>query len=415
MEPGVAVARRLPPVVSSVQTYYGNQGDGRRAERMATRNRQAFDVVALGALNVDLVVEGGGAEENGFSSAEDSERIGSHRFIRELIARRGETAIPFLGGSAFNTMLIFGQLRLGLRLGIIGVSGAVGDGLHRGHVDTLATVGVEDLTLASFSEAGLCRSETGPNGRELLTSPGANREIARHLGIGRTNPELLDAIAGLRILHVTSLIEDSEQTESSQIAESVADFMSEVRRRNPDVLITVDPGELWVRRVRSSAVARIFRQADVVLLNHQEYQQLVGDDPEVRSSVRLLTSLCPRAGIVILKGLTEVIVQHSSGVTLAAIPRLRGVATVDPTGAGDALAAGVLAALASGRSLVEGCFLGRDLAAIRVSALGDVGHSDLRSKVGELWPGVIEAAPLEGLCGTAAMIESIVGCGSAPG
>ena len=56
------------------------------------------------------------------------------------------------------------------------------------------------------------------------------------------------------------------------------------------------------------------------------------------------------------------------------------------TGAGDAVAAGILAAVAEGRPITEGCNLGLRFAALRISDFGDRGHVDLLSRLGYVWP-----------------------------
>ena len=59
---------------------------------------------------------------------------------------------------------------------------------------------------------------------------------------------------------------------------------------------------------------------------------------------------------------------------------------VDPTGAGDAVAAGVLAAMATDRTVYAGTALGLRMAELQVSARGDEGQALFGTRLGDHWP-----------------------------
>jgi len=333
-----------------------------------------FDVLGLGALNVDLIAAGPDADGG---PDEDNETTATVEDIRAWLAAHGATPAAFLGGSAFNAMVMVAQLGIGLRLGMLGIAArpAPSDGLDTSHAERLVDLGIADVTRRSRRRPGLCLALSGVH-RRLFTAPEANLEVTDYL---RYDPRARAAAAGARVLHLTSLLEDPHVAGSNEVAKGVAEFVETAKGDNRRLLLSFDPGRTWVDGLALLPdLRRIYALADVLFVNPQEHAAL--------GRGQSLDGLCSSHTVVVVKPTHEIVVQRADGFRVARVPRHEVAAAVDSTGAGDAVAAGVLAALGDGRNLVDGCRLGLRIAAQRVSDLGDRGHADLRRSLGALWP-----------------------------
>jgi sugar/nucleoside kinase (ribokinase family) len=342
---------------------------------LADRGEPAYglDVIGLGALNVDVVVTSAAHE---LPPVEDRETPTTIQAIEARLHDPDLSTESFLGGSAFNTMVMLAQLETGLRLGMVGISAPPAFGVQESHADRLQSLRIVDLTGSSPRQPGICLALPNPGGRHLYTAPEANVEIADHLA---RREELRKLVASARILHVTPFLVAPEDPVSDAVSRAVARFVETAKEDRPDLVLSFDPGHIWVDNLdRLPAVHRIFGLADVVYVNAQEHAALGG---------RSLRRLCAATALVIVKSLRQVVVQHTSGLVVGRVPRRHDLIAVDPTGAGDAVAAGVLAAVGGQRSLVDGCRLGLRIAALRVSAYGDLGHRNLRRDLDSLWDG----------------------------
>jgi sugar/nucleoside kinase (ribokinase family) len=340
---------------------------------------ESLDVIGLGALNVDLIATGSDLDDE----VEDGETVTT---LREILDRlRAENLVPatFLGGSAFNAMVMLAQLRLDLQLGMAGISAAAPDHCAESHSDRLEALHIRDFTRRSQHGPGVCLAFSTWSGRSLHTAPEANLEIAEHL---RSNDRLRTAAKAARVLHLTSLLEDPSLPGSTDVVEVVASFVETAKTDNPDLLLSFDPGTTWVDGLeRLPDLRRIYALADVLYINPQELAVLNRASGDRSGRMSSLLGLCPPSAFVVVKPMDEIVVQHADGFEVTRVLRCDETIAVDPTGAGDAVAAGVLAALGQGRTVAEGCALGLRVAARRVSEFGDRGHANLRDALGDLW------------------------------
>lgn len=347
-----------------------------------------YDVVALGALNVDLV-----EISNSSIEVEDTEVTTTAEEILQRIDAHGRIVLPFAGGSAFNALLMLAQLqRPRLQLALLGISSDKQQpyGLLRSHVDRLSELCVTILTGASARPPGLCSAVPTVQGRKLRPAPEANLDVVGYLD----GDVPLRAVQNARILHLSSLLEDPLAPESDAVLQEVSEFVNRAKASNPSLFLSFDPGHPWVTGTDRAPLRAIYRQADLLFLNVQEFEALTNADIDSPASLRSVRHLCPGGTAVVLKGVDEVILLHAAGHTISRVPQTVWADRVDMTGAGDAVAAGVLAALAEGRSINEGCALGLRIAALRISDFGDRGHEDLLSRLGYVWsPANLELAP----------------------
>lgn len=336
-----------------------------------------LDIIGLGALNIDLIATKSDVDDD---DVEDGE---TPTTLPEILDRlRAENLAPaaFLGGSAFNAMVMLAQLQIDLRLGMAGISAEPPDEMAESHADRLRSLRIVDLTQSSEQRPGLCMALSTWYGRRLHTAPEANLEIADRLG---RDQELRDATARARVLHLTSLLEDPDIPGSTRVAKAVATFVETAKEDNPGLLLSFDPGKTWVDGLeRLPDLRRIYALADVLYVDPQELAVL---SESQGGRPRSLRGLCGSYALVVVKPMHEVVIQHADGFLLARVPRSDDAVAVDPTGAGDAVAAGVLAALGQGRSVIDGCELGLRIAALRVSEVGDRGHDDLARVLGDVW------------------------------
>ncbi len=336
--------------------------------------------MALGALNVDLIQAG----ESGSVQEEvrDSETLATPAEIWDQIRARNLSYEAFLGGSAFLTITLMAQLqRPGVRLGMIGVSADAPTGPTETHRARLARLHIDDLTARSSGVPGLCGAWPSPSGRILRTTPLANLEIVSHL----KKAEIVAAAAGADILHATSLLEDPYAAGPTPVADSVAEFIRRVRAASPGILISFDPGDTWVVLKDTAAIRYLLREANLLFLNDEECEKLTGAHGDAASELRSLHELCPNGTMIVRKYVDRVLVQRSTEEDSVCVPKPAATTVIDPTGAGDALAAGVLTALAEGRGIAQGCDLGMRIAQHRIADYGDRGLTDLLAQLGSVW------------------------------
>jgi len=346
-----------------------------------------LDVVGLGALNVDLIAAAAFDAPGRFADLEDNETLVATGEIGARIVAGGLTTRTYLGGSAYNAMAMLAGLGTALRLGMIGISTAARDHRGRRHAGCLRQLGIVDVTHRSSGRPGQCLALTEGNRRRLYTSPEANLGIARYL---TADDRPRAAAAGARVLHLTSLLEDPGIPGSDAVARAVAAFVAEVKADHPDLLLSFDPGRTWVDGLADLPVLRrLYRLADLLYVSPQEYSVLSGRPFTGVVQEASLVGLCSPGATLIVKPSDQIVIRAATGHERARVPRTDGAAAVDPTGAGDAVAAGVLAAHAAGGTIVDGCRLGLWIAEHRVSAPGDGGHVAL-SRAPLLFPWLAE-------------------------
>ena len=235
------------------------------------------------------------------------------------------------GGSACNTAAWLGWLGAGVDL-----VGRVGTGDADRHASALRASGViahlsEDPTLPTGTIVIVVDGET----RTMLTDRGANATLAP--------TAVTDALlANARVLHLTGY--------SLFDAFSLDDLQTLVARAHAaDVLVTFDPGstgfiaDFGVERFRSA-----LHGVDVLLPNLDEGRLLSGVHDRDAVAAALL-GYCP--AVVITGGSSSVLVARRGEPTVELAVEAR--TAVDPTGAGDAFTAGLVAAMLNGADLAS--------------------------------------------------------------
>jgi sugar/nucleoside kinase (ribokinase family) len=332
-----------------------------------------FDVVGVGALNLDSIAPVSAAARTLLRGSVDwgaECRVGAATVDAALRTVHAAAVRVAVGGSAYNTVAALAHTGAGLRLGYVGVAGRLpvpGTPIPA----RLRDLGVDTALLreASGELSGVCLSLVEDGERTLLVHPGANDRMAAHLE--SEFDVVVEYLSAARTVHVTSFLDPRTPV-------VLAEILAAVRDRSPDTLLSFDPGHVWAA-AGGAPVAALTRMADQVLLNERELRALGTTDDDTWAADRILRVGRPGRAVH---------VKRPAGVTTFTRPgpllrarfhpqeALPVERVVDATGAGDAYAAGVLAALAVGAAPGAGVRLGMALARHQLLHMADAGHRD---------------------------------------
>ncbi|MCC7543793.1 carbohydrate kinase family protein [bacterium] len=231
-----------------------------------------------------------------------------------------------VGGGAMNAAVTFA--RTGSRVACLAKVGA--DGAAQQIIHALDAEGIINrLYVDKTHQTGITIVLKGPNGEDsMLTHRGAGYEY--------TKAFVEQAKVDCAWVYVTSL---------AGSIDILADIVKQSALQGSR--IAVSPGNLEISK--RTRLLRILKQADVVILNQDEAEllfQVVG--------VKRCMKVARRAGlhtIVITEGARGSWVLDGSYLYHA--PLYKKSAVVDRTGAGDAYGAGLIAAIARGKSMQE--------------------------------------------------------------
>jgi len=133
-------------------------------------------------------------------------------------------------------------------------------------------------------------------------------------------------------------------------------------------LVITDTMNLWIDTALID-LKRVIAKTDIFLLNDNEAEKLTGlSDPE--GAGRELCQQGPKSVVVKLGSRGALLVEEERTVPVAAY-KIDSV--VDPTGAGDSFAGGLVGALAAGDSLIDALIVGSAIASFSVEGFGPAG------------------------------------------
>lgn len=328
---------------------------------------QAFDVVGIGALNLDYIVSSGTGgvppataawigevvRRLGITSEPGTETAVSAEVIRGVLVEADAVAspTPMLGGSAFNAVRATALADAGLRLGFVGVAGDMPLAHHLSIDSRFEQLRVDRSFVRHVpGYAGICFSYPERGDRTLLTHAGANARMARFIEVERD--AIAGYLAGARLVHVTSFLDEVT-------APALVGLLREVRRLSSRTRVSFDPGHVWSAN-RTPAIDELAAMSDYLLLNDREFRELAGLEVGAGDSARAAALL----------GRSEhehvaVVVKRPEGVLVYRREPFEGAVEgvacdfydqtplapeeiADATGAGDVFAAGLLTVLAGG-------------------------------------------------------------------
>ncbi len=286
-----------------------------------------FDVIGFGALNVDKlyrVNKIAGPEEEGFIKG-----------FKEAC-----------GGSAANT--IVGLARLGCKVGFIGKVAN----------DKEGRMLIEDFRREGVNTRGIVRTKDGRSGtvmgfvdekgeRALYVDPGVNDTISF---------EEIDRkyACQAKFIHLTSFVGEKSFETQKRLVETLP----------MDVMVSVDPGELYARK-GMNAIRPILERSFVFMPNLRELALLTGVEDHVNGAEKLL-EVGVKIVAVKLGGKGCYVTDGKQSHHVEAFK----VQIVDTTGAGDAFCAGFLYGLLKNKSLKECATLGNFVASRCIMRMG---------------------------------------------
>lgn len=386
-------------LVKDQPVEFGGEGrlDGERMDKAAVDGQSPersdvfdLDVVGIGALNLDYIANVSALTPRPASQpwaariadlfvADDvpfewgTERsVNEQTIYRALEEANAVSLDAALGGSAFNAIFSLAQMKLGLRLGYVGTAGRVPlPGMSS--VQQLDAVGVDHRYVKRDGSrlCGICFSIQEDGDRTLLTHAGANAHMADYLD--EAFDELVDYLAGSRIVHVTSFLDDATAYQLHAV-------LAAVKVASPSTLLSFDPGHVW-SSAPTPQIEAIASLSDFLLLNYREFTELCGHvagEPDEAVADRVLRRFNAEMTVVV-KRVDGVFSFRLDGerVVREFFPQqpLPSEEIEDSTGAGDVFAAGLLAVVASDQLRVElGSLLGMELARHKLRYVGTRGH-----------------------------------------
>ena len=136
------------------------------------------------------------------------------------------------------------------------------------------------------------------------------------------------------------------------------ELQMEVLEQIPGTSLTVlDTMELWIKTTRSQ-LTEVIKRVDMLLMSEEEVRQYTGR-PSIVSGVRYLLDLGPKY-VVVKQGSYGALLFSKDGIFFSA-PTYPLDEVIDPTGAGDAFAGGLLGYLSTIEPQPGGCYSINDI------------------------------------------------------
>jgi sugar/nucleoside kinase (ribokinase family) len=220
---------------------------------------------------------------------------------------------------------------------------------------------------ASFFEevrvVGPVGEDFGEDELEVMRKRGVNVRDVERISGGKTffwqgeygwdlnSRETLDTQLGVFEGFQPKLSEQSRSSDVLFLANIQPDLQREVRAQMPDArLVALDSMNLWIDTARESLLSAI-ASVDCVILNDAELRQLTGK-PNLLSAAREVLSwapspLAPRGPSVIVAKQGEYGAALITREGFFALPAYPLETVIDPTGAGDTFAGGLIGYLAA--------------------------------------------------------------------
>lgn len=344
------------------------------------------EIVGFGALNVDYIASASRLSQHMAERITEStarfewNREGpvDQQTILAAIQNLSAASLSYsLGGSAWLTIFTLAQMRVGVRVGYVGVVGRIeAPGLS--FLGQMSDLDIDHRWVGRYADlpCGLCLSYIDDTDRVMLTHPGANFRMGEYI---RNNfADIADYLASARFVHVTSFLD-------TETPDQVLRVLTRAKEINPALRISFDPGFDWAEHP-SPAVAAILRLTDLLFVNYREFKALglyTHGEPDTAIARKILNRCSAGCSVFVTKryDVVEVFRPADQGVTAHRFQLrrpLRETDLEDATGAGDVFSAAVLAALSSDRLQVElGAFVGLSLARHKMRFSGVDGYQEL--------------------------------------
>ena len=256
----------------------------------------------------------------------------------------GETRFEtWLGGSSFNVIQALRSAVPELRMGYVGSSGVDDQGVDRfsswfdeNRVDSR-------FVRSSTSRSGQCLSFINEGERSLLTTRGANDELADLL---KDNcDDVAKYLSQARCVHLTSFFDNDTP-------KLILETILAAKKINTGLIISFDPGHHWSREHSTNpAVLGLLKIADLLFLNTKEFQLLAGalmpGANEVAMADRIIRKCNDNTTVIFQKNYDKIsmffrVFRRGTARRDFSNEALPVEEIEDATGAGDVFAAGII-------------------------------------------------------------------------
>ncbi|MBW8270247.1 adenosine kinase [Caldovatus aquaticus] len=319
-----------------------------------------LDILGIGNAIVDVLARADDAFLSAHRMTKGAMQLIDAEAAERLYAAMGP-GIESSGGSAANTCAA--AAALGARVGFLGKVAA----------DQLGAVFRHDIAAAGVHFPTPPLAGGAPTARCLiLVTPDGQRTMNTYLGACVAFGEADLDLAALRAARITYLEGYLFDPPAAQAAFRAASAVAHAAGRRVAITLS-DP--FCVARHREAFLAFLREEADILFANEAEIRALY----QVERFEHAVALVRGDVDIAVLTRGPEgsVVVAGDAAYEIPAMP----VRVVDTTGAGDAYAAGFLAALAQGRALPECGRWGAVAAAEAISHFGARPQADLRALV----------------------------------
>jgi len=254
------------------------------------------------------------------------------------------------GGAAGNTAVW--ASRLGLRVGLIGKVG--NDCYGEEYISDLKREGVKPIIYKGKKPTGICISLIHPDGdRTLIALRGANDEI--------TIEDVRDALSkagSYRLIYLQAYSYHSEKP-----GEAYRLLLEEAVRKNAVAAINASSASLLSQG--KNRYIELFRMFDILILNLDEAEALTGERNMEKAAI-MLGEIVDE--VVVTMGKDGCLAYD--GHKMCRVKAVKPDRIVDTTGAGDAFAAGYLAARIRRLDIYQAAKEGCKIAAKAISIYG---------------------------------------------
>ncbi len=296
-----------------------------------------YDIITVGSASVDVFVKTKGEVRKHHGHADVCYHLGDKLLIEDLFFSTG--------GGGTNTAVAFS--RLGLKTGFLGV---VGDDLHGEMVlKELNLEGVHFLGKKKKGKTGFSVILPGREDRTILAYKGVNNDLA--LGD-------IEFPLETKWLYLSTML-----GEGLDVIEKLARY---AKKNNITVFFNLS---LYLAEKGINFLGSLLRKTDVLILNKEEVLALTREK-DVKVAMKMLAHYV-RGIIVVTDGPRPVYVYERGNFY---IKRIKRVKPVDPTGAGDAFAAGFVYGIVKGENIDTAVSYGVKEAAAVLQHLGAKNH-----------------------------------------
>lgn len=288
--------------------------------------KEQLDFLAIGDLVTDAFIKLGDAWVD--KDGESAKKGGLCVVFGDKVPFESAEIVRAVGNSANAAV---SAARLGLKAGLVAWVGKDEEGQKCR--ETLKGNGVSDEFVGE--------SDQFPTNYHYVLQFGAERTIlVKHAPWPYKFPEVSPAP---KWIYLSSLAENSEAYH-----QEIADYLD----RHPETKLAFQPGTFQMK-LGKEKLARIYQKSDIFFCNKEEAERILGiaptSIPELLPQVR---ALGPKI-VVITDGPNGAFAEGEDGVILRTPMFPDRVPPVDRTGAGDATASTITAALALGLPLAE--------------------------------------------------------------